>query len=507
VRWKGVTYPDEGARGLHFPYTSLPSSGGVVARAETKVSQVAESLEPEWLYRDNGFQSRVEMERRHAPVIALARKLSNGIRGMILDLGCGNGLLVQRICAGRKDLIPCGSDNNRKAIEHARSMWPRAESDFSESDIYAENVWAGGKRYVLALLSINRLIEAGPQRARRLIDNIETYCSRFIVYRYPEATGDTLEDLAKRAGLTLGEVNSDGTVAVVRAGRTLEVDIDWSRMAKPQADGYDAGIALRLCEDAAWLKNAAAHSPVEAPGGATLFGSCVRVINRPTIGLVGSQYIPAPCDHPNLVKAEQYLNAWPEVAAQFPRLVTTIQPWIDTSRTPEEWQTVSGSSSNSFEDEFGTILLTVDNVLGTANATVHEMAHHKLRALGVSVLKARRLIVNDPSERYFSPIRDRKRPMTAVLHAQYSFIHVACLECALHDSVYLSGEERRQLRSRLAWHVDKMDRGYSQLERNVRTDAEGAMFMEGFMSWSRDVLSRSGEILREPDRKIAAGIL
>ncbi|MFX6277450.1 HEXXH motif-containing putative peptide modification protein, partial [Acinetobacter baumannii] len=82
-----------------------------------------------------------------------------------------------------------------------------------------------------------------------------------------------------------------------------------------------------------------------------------------------------------------------------------------------------GSSSHSWEQEFGAIHVTIDNVAGCAQALVHEMAHHKLRARGISIETAQRLIANPPSQRCASPIRkDRARPMTAVFHAQYSFI-------------------------------------------------------------------------------------
>jgi HEXXH motif-containing protein len=96
--------------------------------------------------------------------------------------------------------------------------------------------------------------------------------------------------------------------------------------------------------------------------------------------LTAPRYAPASPTHPNLAAAEKLLEAWPDIAVQFPQLIDTIQPWTDTTMTPEFWLSVPGSSSHSLEDEFGIIMATVDSPIGLAQALVHEMAHHKLRA-------------------------------------------------------------------------------------------------------------------------------
>ena len=121
---------------------------------------------------------------------------------------------------------------------------------------------------------------------------------------------------------------------------------------------------------------------------------------------------------------------------------------------------------------------------------IHEMAHQKLRALGVSFETAERLITNDPSERFESPIRkDQTRPMTAVFHAQYSFIHVTALD--LHMLAAAEGERERQcILMLLARNVPRMQAGYEEVARHIKTDAAGRLFVDAFMDWSRDVLQR-----------------
>jgi HEXXH motif-containing protein len=270
---------------------------------------------------------------------------------------------------------------------------------------------------------------------------------------------------------------------------------DWSRLARPQADGYDTEIILDLAQSRGSLLRPEPWRRRSAAGAPTLFDGRVAVRNRESGGLPSPRYAPAAPDNPNLAAGEAVLRHWPEAAAQFPALVDTIQPWTDTG-LPASARIYPGSSSHSEEAEFGIIMLTADNPFGVAQAMVHEMAHHKLRVLGVSLLQAERIVANDPAEVYTSPIIvDRKRPMTAVLHAQYSFIHVTALDLAVYESAPPSSELRSQAVYLLARNVPRMEAGHEELRRHLRTDAPGAAFCDAFMAWSRDVLAAGRAIL------------
>jgi hypothetical protein len=79
--------------------------------------------------------------------------------------------------------------------------------------------------------------------------------------------------------------------------------------------------------------------------------------------------------------------------------------------------------------------------------------------------------------------------MTAVFHAQYSFIHVTALD--LHMLASAEGErERQRILMLLARNVPRMQAGYEEVARHIRTDAAGRLFVDAFMDWSEDVLQR-----------------
>jgi hypothetical protein len=266
--------------------------------------------------------------------------------------------------------------------------------------------------------------------------------------------------------------------------------IAWERMAEPQVDQYDTQVTLALATTRGSPLRAEPYVRRSAAGLPTIAGTGVAIRYLDQRELAPPRFALAPPDHPNLVRAVELLRRWPAVYEQFVALVDSVHPCIDPTIPAQLRSMVNGSCSHSHEAWFGTVCVTVDSAIGCAQALVHEMAHQKLRALGVSVESAWRMIVNDPSERYLSPIKiGVPRPMTAVLHAQYSFIYIVELDLRM-----LAGEldplQRDRILQLLMRNVVRMEAGYETLARDVRTDAAGARFVEAFLAWARSAIER-----------------
>jgi HEXXH motif-containing protein len=260
-------------------------------------------------------------------------------------------------------------------------------------------------------------------------------------------------------------------------------------MAEPQNDGYDTEMTLRLAEHGVTPLRTQPYRRRPVDGAATLCDGSVAIRPAPEGGLMTDRIGPARLDHPNLAAAAAFLTRWPAGYAQFSRLVDTVYPYTDPQQA-RLGEGALGSSSHSYEEDFGSVHATLDNALGFAQALIHEMAHQKLRALGVSIETAERLIANDPSQRFESPIRkDQTRPMTAVFHAQYSFIHVTALDLYMLAAAQTE-RERQHILMLLARNVPRMQEGYEEVSRRIETDAAGRQFVDAFMKWSQDVLQR-----------------
>ena len=273
--------------------------------------------------------------------------------------------------------------------------------------------------------------------------------------------------------------------------------IDWARMAFPQPDQYDSRVVLELAGSCMSLGRRAPYRRRPVGLHPTIFDGCVAVRALPRSTLREPDFVLAPADHPNLAAAARYVARWPEAYAEFKLLIDTVIPLYDAIVAPAERGEVLGSCSHSDEDRFGSLMATVEDPLGLAQAMLHEMAHQKLRALGVSVEGAQHLIVNDPQETYRSPVRhDVMRPMTAIFHAVYSFIHVVALDLRM-----IAEEEDPAVRERmvllLARNVPRMQAGCATLGASLCTDAAGAVFCGAFMDWAESILVTGEEVLAE----------
>jgi hypothetical protein len=265
----------------------------------------------------------------------------------------------------------------------------------------------------------------------------------------------------------------------------VPLELDWARLAYPQADQYDSHAIVAL---ACYRRRPVGDDP-------TIFDGQVAVRALPRSTLREPDFLLAPADHPNLAVAGRYVARWPEVYEQFKLLIDSVIPLFDATIAPAERAEVLGSCSHSDEGQFGTLMATVEDPLGLAQAMVHEMAHQKLRALGISVESAQRLIVNGPDELYPSPVRhDSLRPMTAIFHAVYSFLHVVALDLRM-----IAAEQDPAVRERLvlllARNVPRMQAGFATLRENLRTDPAGAVFCGAFMAWAEAILATGEQVL------------
>jgi trans-aconitate methyltransferase len=140
---------------------------------------------PEWYASDNDFISPAEMDHAHQPIVMLAlRTLDNRIGG-VLDFGCGDGALLQKIHRGNGKVWLFGIDKEPGRINHARELLPAFRENFHHGDIFDESpIWSGSRRYALAILSLGRMLEAGPDRSAQLKARLTQHCDELLLYVY-----------------------------------------------------------------------------------------------------------------------------------------------------------------------------------------------------------------------------------------------------------------------------------------------------------------------------------
>ena len=262
--------------------------------------------------------------------------------------------------------------------------------------------------------------------------------------------------------------------------------IDWTRMAEPQTDGYDSEVTLRFAAEAGYRRPPA--TPPRFLGGA--------VSLRPDPDLrFPDDCVPADPSHPNVTRAEALLRLWPIGYEQCRRLLDSVTPF---RHVPDQGDFVVGSVCGPGARGFGSVAVTVDHHVGFAEGIVHEMAHHKLRALGVDFEDATCLILNPPTATYPSPIRyDCLRPMSAVLHAQYSYTYILQLDLQILEARQDPDRDRAVIAYSLAVIAPKLEFGLGVIRSWAQVSSEGARFLSGLYAWSERILSACGRWLRE----------
>jgi hypothetical protein len=208
VRRRGDSFPAEGAQGLSFPFQvpvklRLTGTRGFQRGIEHAVT--VNAPRPSWYATDNGFDSIATMDDAHRPIVAAAANALSGHAGNVLDLGCGNGALLDKITDGTRDVVPFGIDLDPTRIEHARALHPKAADNFIVGDLFDDQqLWSDGRRYALAIVMPGRLLEVDARHAEVLRQRLRDRCDQVLVYAYGDWIADSdLAGLARQAGMSV----------------------------------------------------------------------------------------------------------------------------------------------------------------------------------------------------------------------------------------------------------------------------------------------------------------
>ncbi|MCB9766395.1 MAG: HEXXH motif domain-containing protein [Alphaproteobacteria bacterium] len=271
--------------------------------------------------------------------------------------------------------------------------------------------------------------------------------------------------------------------------------LDWAALAVPDLDGEGARVARAMANTRSGRWSGETSMGPPQPGEPTIFDGQVAVRHARERCHQHPRYLNGDLHHPNIAAGEALVALWPEGYALVREAVDTFNPILDAGIPEEAWGRARGSSSHFDKHRFGLMFATYYDPFGLAQAFVHEAAHQKLFGFGVRLDDADRILDHRPDELYESPVvLDRLRPMPAVLHAQYSFMHVTALNVTLFEQA-TSPEQREVARMFLTRNVERMTKGYHTLEAHARTDTVGEAFMRGFMGWSMGVLERGRALL------------
>lgn len=276
------------------------------------------------------------------------------------------------------------------------------------------------------------------------------------------------------------------------------MEIDWMRVAAPQVDGYDTQIILELARSGHYAERLGPkldRNPPIWPDGRAAW-----VLSLEQSRLPSAEYSILPVGDQIVQDGLKLLELWPTVRKQCADILVGLCA-MTTSRSYRGMG--HGCSCGHFGDDFGWIYVTADDPWGFAEGIVHEMGHWKLRALGIWFEDWTPLILDHAfDELYDSPVRkDKPRPMGAVLHAQYSYIHVARMTTLALQST------EKPVQQDIDWaelQLKRITEGQATLRAHARgTLGIGAPFLQGIDAWTTQVI-QDGQAICAVARERAA---
>jgi len=136
-------------------------------------------------HRDNGFTSRKGMMSAHQPLVKALIGLERNRCARILDLGCGNGALLESLTRADPTFVPYGVEHNFSHYRHAQIVLDDYREHFFQGDMFDDSpVWSMGEKFDFVLLMPGRLLERTPLETRFLRKKIMRHAKNLVVYAY-----------------------------------------------------------------------------------------------------------------------------------------------------------------------------------------------------------------------------------------------------------------------------------------------------------------------------------
>lgn len=265
--------------------------------------------------------------------------------------------------------------------------------------------------------------------------------------------------------------------------RYPEEQVDWARLVMPQTAEYDTDFILSCIARAGQVRP-------EIEEYQTIFDG--KVALRPPnegksipSGIRGWQTVSS--ESSNLEYAVGLLECWPEVYRQFPKIIHTIFPFM------VQHDSKYGSFSAPDQGNLGAIYVSTFDPVGTSEALVHELAHQKLFGLGVEFESASRIVINPPEELYPSPLRGNPRPMAALLHATYAWLHIVALDLRMLSIEYEEGASREVLNTFIHRYLNRniqiLILVFDTVKKYIKCDSVGQDFFKGLSDWNSHLMA------------------
>jgi hypothetical protein len=265
------------------------------------------------------------------------------------------------------------------------------------------------------------------------------------------------------------------------------VAIDWTRLARPQADRYDTQVLEKIDRTRGWHPKC-----TWTANGLHMCAGTVSVSGAPSTISMGDDIIDGMTPHveEKLQRVDTLLSAWHDGHAMLAEYLDEFWPFHHLQMDEQSYGCASGHQVFDAKHPYHAVYVTVNNPEGCAQGIYHETAHLRLETMGIGIDRHDgRLLENSADELFNSSVRfDKKRPMSAVLHGVYAWLMFTESDYQSHQAGYLTDLQWQILSLH---NLPKIARGVDEIAKNARWTDEGNQFVYGLFKWSDDLLNRT----------------
>jgi len=295
------------------------------------------------------------------------------------------------------------------------------------------------------------------------------------------------------------------------------MQIEWKRVAKPQADGYDSHVIGEILREKYGWKKLTPTTEL------TLCDGAVAVCQD-------KQYTPDQVASPSnpmkdgmeymtpevVAGINRFLMAWPEGGYMLQHFLDEY--WAKWAKFMDrqgrgcasghyEIKSCLREHSNTHGLVLNAVYVSANDWQGCSEGIYHEVGHARLESIGIEIdSHDNQLLLNGPDELYDSPIRwDIKRPMSAVVQAVYSWIMFceADLQCALNLPGFDTKNPEAKITPQqassfyLMGNLPKIEDGLAEIRQHAKLTPAGVDFFDGYLEWGQSVVDRSVAMLKD----------
>jgi hypothetical protein len=122
----------------------------------------------DWYHTENGFRSRIDMDRAFAPLLSVIATVKPR---SVLHLACKNGALIHKLVQLDRSLQVFGVDRDPAKIERAKTLLPDHAPGFWCSELSENSVLQRIGKVEACVLMLGRLLEVSADSATSIREN------------------------------------------------------------------------------------------------------------------------------------------------------------------------------------------------------------------------------------------------------------------------------------------------------------------------------------------------